>query len=265
MFAPKDKKEIVVPVRLDLDSPFSFQCDKDLACFTRCCKGATIMLTPGDIIRMKNRLGATSMEFISFYTTISEIENTQLPIPVLKMLETKGNPCPFLHDDGCVIYEDRPVTCRYYPIAAGIFHNVDESSDENFFALIKEAHCHGHGLGGEMSVREWRSNQGIDPYDDINRGWVEIILRRKSLGPFVTLPDATLKMFFMGCYDVDALRGFVFETKFLKTYEVDEERLEKMREDDFEMLKFGYDWLKTIFFGDGILKLREQVAQVEIE
>ncbi len=261
MYAPKDKKELIVPVRLDMESTFCFSCEKDLACFTKCCRDASIMLTPYDIIRMKNRLGATSSEFLSFYTTIGQIENTELPIPVLKMLDTDEKPCPFLHDEGCVIYEDRPATCRYYPLAAGIVHNLDESSDERFFALINEGRCHGHGLGKEWTVMEWRQNQGLDEYDKVNAGWIELILRRKSLGPFVNIPDASLKMFFTGCYDVDGLRRFVFESPFLNAFEVEQERLDKMKDDDIAMLQFGFDWLKTVFFGENILKLKKQEVE----
>ncbi len=267
MYAPKDKKELIVPVRLDMDSTFTFGCERDLGCFTRCCRGASIMLTPADIVRMKNRLGATSTEFLALYTSPGKIENTELPIPVLKMLETKDQPCPFLSDDGCVIYEDRPVTCRYYPLAAGMFHNHDEVSKEDFFAIVSEATCQGHGIGTEWRVAQWRENQGIDDYDTLNAGWVEIILRRKSLGPFVTIPDQTLKMFFTGCYDVDALRRFVFDSPFLKAYEVEQERLKEMEKDDMAMLQFGFDWLKTVLFGAGILKLRSREVdgeQVEI-
>ena len=58
----------IIPVRLGLDSRFTFRCHKDVKCFTKCCRGINIILTPYDIIRMKNRLGLTSDEFLSIYT-----------------------------------------------------------------------------------------------------------------------------------------------------------------------------------------------------
>lgn len=263
MYAPKDKPEPIVPVRLDLESSFSFDCDPEMACSSKCCRGVQIMLTPYDVIRMKQRIGISSDEFLSIYTTLGHIEQTDLPIPMLKMLDDDENPCPFLKENRCSIYEDRPVSCRYYPIGAGIFRNKDAASDEHFFALIKEGHCMGHELGTEKTVREWRAKEGIEPYDEGNDGWVELILKRKSLGPFVNIPEKTLQMFFAGCFNVDSFRRFVFDSKFLDVYEVNDDRKEAIAKDDVAMLDFAIDWLKTTLLGDPALKIREHVADDE--
>ncbi|RKX57869.1 MAG: YkgJ family cysteine cluster protein [Thermodesulfobacteriota bacterium] len=268
MHVQREKKDLIVPVRLDLKSTFTFACEKEMACYTRCCKDAYIMLTPCDIIRMKQRLGLSSDEFLHIYTTLGHIEKTDLPIPVIKMLEDDEKSCPFLEEPGCGIYEDRPLTCRYYPLSAGMFHDRDLSSDEPFFALIKEGHCLGHDLGRELTVDEWRKDQGIIPYDEANFGWTELILKRKSLGPFVTIPEKTLQMFFMGCYNIDRFRRFVFDSLFLNVYIVPEERKKKISEDDMAMLEFAVDWLKTTLLGEQKLEIREQVAEkdpVEVE
>ncbi len=262
MYAPKDKKELIVPVRLGLQSKFTFSCDKDMACFTKCCRDIYIILTPYDIIRIKNRLQMDSAEFLAGFTRPGKIDNTELPVPILKTLEDEEKTCPFLtKKEGCSIYDVRPATCRYYPIGAGIFHNKDEAADEKFFALIKEAHCLGHDLGEERTVAEWRTSQGLDDYDEVNAGWIEIILKRKSLGPFVTIPDKTLQMFFMGCYNLDAFRRFVFESRFLDVFDVPEDQLNRMKEDDAALLAFATKWLKKTFFGEGDLPIKEQVVE----
>ena len=41
-------------------------------------------------------------------------------------------------------------------------------------------------------------------------------------------------MFYMACYDLDRFRRFVFETRFLKLFDVDEARVEALRSDDQE-------------------------------
>ncbi len=263
MFAPKDKKELVVPVRLDLDSTFNFACDREMACFTKCCRDAHIMLTPYDVIRLKKRLELESNEFLALYTTLGHIPQTELPVPVLKMLDDEEKRCPFLGENGCIIYEDRPVTCRYYPIGSGIFHNKDEQSDERFFALIKEPHCMGHDMGQDWTVAQWRENQGLDIYDEANHGWVELVLKRKSLGPFTNISDTSLQMFFLGSYNLDSFRRFVFESKFLDVFIVPQERLEAMKEDDVALLAFAVEWLKKSLFGEGSLRIREQVAPAD--
>ncbi len=263
MYAPKDVEKPIIPVRLDLESTLCFSCDKELACFTKCCHNNSTFLTPYDIIRLKNRMNMPSDEFLLLFTVPGKVEASDLPVPVVKLNQEKNNACPFLGEDGCTVYEDRPVSCRYYPIAAGLFHNHDLEDNENFFALIKEAHCLGHGLGQEMTIAEWREYQGIPPYDEHNKGWVELILRRKSLGPFVEIPEKTLQMFFMACYNLDAFRRFVLKSNFLKIYEIPEDRLQNVKESDVALLQLGYDWLMTTFFGAGRLKLIERVAEAE--
>jgi Fe-S-cluster containining protein len=221
------------------------------------------MLTPGDILRMKNRLKASSQEFLYAFTTVSTIEGTELPIPVLKPVDEEGGRCPLLGNDGCSIYEDRPLACRYYPVGAGLFHNADAAENERFYALVKEPHCQGHDLGTEMTIREWREDQGITEYDDINSRWIEIVLKRKSLGPFVNIPEKTLQMFFMGSYNIDSFKEFVFSTSFLDIYEIDDERIERIKRDEIALFDLAVDWLMSTFYGGGLLKIREHTADME--
>ena len=47
----------IVPQRVSLDNKFRFKCHKKVKCFTQCCRGIKITLTPYDVIRLKNRLG----------------------------------------------------------------------------------------------------------------------------------------------------------------------------------------------------------------
>lgn len=262
MFNKNKDKEIIVPIRLELNSPICFSCDKELACFTKCCRDSSVSLTPYDVIKMKKRLNMTSQEFLSFYTLPGKIEGTELPIPVLKPLNEGTNECPFVSDTGCLIFDSRPLNCRYYPLGFGIFHNQDISDNERFFALIKEPICLGHNLGEEITVRDWLESQGINEYEEINLPWVEIILKRKSLGPFVDIPDKTLQMFFLASYNVDGFRDFVLETKFLGIFEISHDRIEKIKNDDVECFFLGMDWLKTVLFGEKILKVREKKVVV---
>ena len=55
-------------------------------------------------------------------------------------------------------------------------------------------------------------------------------------------------MFYMACYDLDRFRRFVFETRFLELFEVDEARVEAMRSDDQELLDFAIQWLRFRLF-----------------
>ncbi len=254
----------IVPIQLELDSTFCFTCDKELVCFTRCCKKNEIILTPADIIRMKQHLNMLSHDFLREYTIPGTLVPTELPVPVIKLVEEKDSSCPFLGDDGCSIYEHRPVACRYYPIASGLYHNKDIQNNETFFAMIKEPICQGHDLGDEMTIRQWRESQGVEPYDEMNSPWVDIVLKRKSMGPFLTnINEKTLQMFFMASYDLDAFRRFVLFSPFLEIYEVEDEIIDSIKKDDVALFNFAMDWLKTTLFGEGLVKIREQVAPAE--
>jgi hypothetical protein len=70
------------------------------------------------------------------------------------------------------------------------------------------------------------------------------------------LSPQQIEMFFMVCYNLDTFRRMVFESSFLKKFEVDEARREQMRRDDVELLKFGFDWLKFSLFGEPTITIK---------
>jgi uncharacterized protein len=126
MDKPTDRMATIDPVQLSLDSKFEFACHKGVKCFTKCCRGINIVLTPYDIIRLKNRLQLSSEEFLAIYTEPQLLEKTDLPIITLKLLDDDINSCPFVKDkEGCMVYQDRPTTCRYYPLGvASLSHKA---------------------------------------------------------------------------------------------------------------------------------------------
>ena len=67
----------VVPNQLEGDAVIQFRCHKDIDCFNACCKNIDIMLTPYDILRLKQRLGITSTEFLRQYTEPFEFARGQ--------------------------------------------------------------------------------------------------------------------------------------------------------------------------------------------
>jgi len=249
----------VEPLKLTLDSRFKFRCHKKIGCFTKCCSNIDIMLTPYDIIRMKKRIGISSEEFLGLYTVIDIEEKTSHPFVLLKMAEDSERKCQFVTPEGCAIYSDRPANCRYYPVGQASLKKRDdkikEGITEEFYFLVKEEHCLGFNDDKEWTVKSWRDDQGVDIYDDINRGWKEILFRRNQPGH--VLDEKQQKAFFMACYDVDRFRRFVFESKFLETFDIDDKRLEKIRNDDLEMMKLGFDYTKYILLIEETLKKKK--------
>jgi len=252
-----DKKARIQPLQLSMDSELKFRCHPGVPCFTTCCRNIRIMLTPYDIIRLRKKLDLSSQEFLAIYTEPNLLEKTDLPVVTLKMLDDELRSCPFVRDDGCIVYSHRPSTCRYYPVGVGALSHRDETEESGFFILIEEPHCKGFLEDKLWTIREWRKDQGVDVDDDINAEWTDLIVRKRSFPKNIALTEKTKQLFFMVSYNIDAFRDFVFESTFLKRYDIPSETIESIRNDDIALLKFGMRWLKFILYKDGDFKLRE--------
>ena len=251
-----ESKEIqseIPPEQLGFDSRFKFSCHKGVKCFTDCCRGIDIMLTPYDILTMRKRLELSSEEFLAIYTEPKMLEKAELPVVTLKLLDDERKSCPFVRDkEGCIIYDDRPTTCRYYPLGVGSLSYTSELGEKDeFFFTVKEGHCFGFQEDKEWTVAEWREDQGIDLRDGVNEGWADLIVRKKTVPATIKLTQKSREMFFLACYNIDKFRRFVFESSFLDRYDIDEEWVAKARNDDVELLQLGFEWLKATLFHEG--------------
>ncbi len=260
----------VVPVQHRLEDSFSFRCHRGVSCWNRCCHGADVTLTPQCILRLSRRLNVRPRDFLTQYTVPALWERAELPVAKLKMGGEDGKgPCSFVTAEGCAVYEDRPATCRYYPLGLATVKLKDAKHKEDFHFLVREGHCRGHGECHVQTVATFRQEQGIEPYDRVNRGWMDIIMKVVSWnvlgGPYgKEMAPQTKKMFFMVSTDVDALRAFVFGTKFLETYEVAPEAVETLKTDDEALLQLGFDWLKSVLFNEKTIVIKQHVLQTAI-
>jgi Fe-S-cluster containining protein len=250
---------VVEPVKRTLKSQFDFKCYKDLSCFTKCCSRTDIVLTPYDIVRIKNRLGISSGDFLERYTYLYIDQETSHPYAVLKMMEEKEGRCPFVTPEGCSIYEDRPSNCRYYPVGQGIMIVGSERGpvNEEFYFFIKDPNCLGFQQGRQWTIESWRIEQGADLYDEINKEWKEIQLRR-STSEESRLPSNQQAMLYMASYDIDKFKKFVFESRFLDIIEIDRQEVERIRTDEIALLKFGFRYMKFILMLEETLKVKEE-------
>jgi Fe-S-cluster containining protein len=256
------------PVRLGRKSRFNFSCHPGVKCFTECCRDINIILTPYDIIRLKHRLGLTSDEFLALYTEIQILEKTGLPVVTLKLLEAeegKSGPrsCPFVREDGCLVYDDRPTTCRYYPLGVGSLSHKEDPDGDEFYFFVHEPHCLGFDENRGFTVEEWRKDQGVDVYDRINAEWTDLLVRKRSFPPSMQWSEQAKQMFFMVSYNIDRFRDFVFESSFLKRYRVDEETLTEIKDDEIALLQFGLRWLKWLLFKIGEFQMNAEADGLE--
>lgn len=247
----------VEPSRLDLSTMFKFRCHKGVKCFTKCCSKIDIMLTPYDVLKIKNRLGLSSEEFLERYTILRIDEKSSHPYAYLKMNADEERKCPFVTPEGCTIYTDRPVSCRYYPIGQATLKKQegDEVINDEFYFFVREPHCLGYQEDKEWTVQSWREDQEAALYDEMNRGWKSILMRKniqKELDP------KKQTQFYMASYDLDKFKRYVFESKFVDVFDIDVETVEKIKNDEVELMKFGFRYLKYLMMLEETLKVKDE-------
>lgn len=273
LFGKEKNPSNIEPKKLTLDSHIKFRCHPGVKCFTACCGGIKIILTPYDILQLTKRLNIPAHEFLQKYTQPTYLEKTDMPGVMFKLTEG-DNRCPFVTPEGCTVYTDRPTACRYYPVGMADFHeggshdqdgNEVTPDEEKFFFVVKEDHCKGFEEDKKWTIREWRADQGVDVRDEMNKEWLRLVMRRKSFGHQATLSEQAKRMFFMASTDLATFRKFIFESSFLDTYELDEETIEKIREDDVELMHFSFKYLAATLFGAQVMKIKDEKVQAKIK
>jgi len=244
--------------RLNTESVFCFKCHPDVPCFNQCCGDVNIFLTPYDIIRLKHNLGISSTELLKKYTISPFDQNLKYPI-ILMQMDPKTNRCPFVKEKGCSVYTDRPWACRMYPLGLATPGEDSDELDEEFYFLLKESVCKGFEENREISVSKWLDDQGISEYNKMGMDFKDITTHKYFMEGGQLTPDR-VEMFFLACYDVDRFRKFVFDSSFFNKFEVDEKTKARIKEDDLEMLKFGYQWLKFALFGAKTMIMKDDVV-----
>jgi Fe-S-cluster containining protein len=246
--------------RMSPDDSFTFQCHQGLECFTRCCRDVSIVLTPYDVLRLKNALGLDSSEFLRRHTISPFTAEQKFPAVLLKMdPETKA--CGFVGPQGCGVYHDRPWACRMYPLGTAEPRQATPT-DRAFHFLLREDLCQGHDQGRTLTVREWIDEQGIAEYDMMGASFKDLMLnefwdRTDGLTP------QQMEMYYMACFDLDRFRRFVFESRFLQMFEVDEARADAMRTNDEDLLEFAMQWLRFSLFNEKSMKIKPAVLEAK--
>lgn len=232
--------------------PFSFSCHTEIGCFTRCCRGVEMYLFPYDILRLKNALGIDSGEFLHKYTRIVSGTNPYFPSLMLKLNEQKC--CPFLQETGCTVYRNRPSSCRTYPLERAVDRNPQSGEQGEFYFLTQHDYCLGHKEDREFTVAEWVRNQDVHQFNVMNDLWGEMDTLFAS-NPWKGEGSGGEKqrLAFMVCYDLDGFRKFVNHHNLLKKFTLNKDIRKRIKEEDEELLKFGFEWLKLLFAGKSSL------------
>jgi len=250
----------VLPQTFGEDRTIRFRCHRGVACWNACCSNIDISLTPYDILRLKRHLEIPSTEFLERYTVPYEMEKDGIAGVKLKPVDA-GTACRFMVPEGCSVYADRPTACRYYPVALLSMRRQDEATDRDSYALVKEPHCLGHDEPREITVADYRREQGLPEYDELARGWRQLILKKKSSGPTIGKPSKrSLQLFFMACYDADRFRAFVASDGFAELFDIPADEMRKVLTDDTELMLFGFRFLRQTLFGEVTIPVRPDTA-----
>lgn len=239
------------------DDSFKFACKPGISCFNECCGDVNIFLTPYDILRMKNRLGIFSQEFLDKYTITPIDKNQNYLVILLKMQDNQNKSCFFVSAEGCSIYQDRPWACRYYPIGLASPKEDEPDAEQKFYFILHEDVCKGFEEDRVWKIKEWREDQGVEKYDEFGELFKEITLH-KYFQSGKQLDPPRMEMFHMACYNLDTFRRFIQETTFIKRFNLEPGLLEKIAENDEELLRFGFRWLKFALFAEKTIKIKPE-------
>ena len=234
---------------LSLDDTFMFSCSKRVPCFNECCKELNQYLTPYDILRLKNRLDLSSALFLQRYTVQHTGLESGIPIITLKPNYDKELKCPFVTSKGCGVYEDRPSSCRTYPLVRIASRSRETGGINEQYLLLQEPHCRGFEQEQAQTVREWINSQELAIYNQMNDMMLEIISLKNRLMPDQLDSKASLA-FRTACYDLDKFRTDILEKGIVKDQDLNPGVLEAIKNDDEALLQFGFQWIKQCLFGN---------------
>ncbi|PVV27788.1 MAG: 50S rRNA methyltransferase, partial [gamma proteobacterium symbiont of Ctena orbiculata] len=140
------------------------------------------------------------------------------------------------------------------------------TEDEARYFLIREDHCKGHEEDREILVDDYRKEQEVEVYDQLNREWLQLMLKKKSAGPAIGRPsDTSLQFFFMCSYDTDRLRRFVLSDSFKASYDLDETFYQTMEKEDLALMQFGTRLLKQVLFGEVTIPVKDNATEKRVE
>ncbi len=227
------------PIPLAPDTPFSFRCHAGVPCFNACCAQTTIILSPYDVLRLKKRLHLSAQEFLGRFTQRLADDFSGLPLVILDF-QGPEKLCPFASPTGCQVYEDRPATCRYYPV--GVASRWTATGLEETHVYIQEDLCLGFTEGVTWTLETWIEDQGLAPYLELDRLWKSIMLQI-GLRPGKPLSDRFKEHYYQVAYDLDWFRRFVLDTDFLKVFLVEPDEQAQLAQDDEALLRFAFRYL----------------------
>jgi len=246
-----NNENFIPPERTPLGvDAFNFQCHPGVGCYLSCCRNVNMLLFPYDIILLKQTLNITSSEFLQQFTVICEGSHPYFPGLQLKMSDKEDRSCPFLSEQGCTVYKNRPSACRTYPLERGIENPGSGQSLRVHYFLTHHPYCMGHSETKQYTVTQWERDQNLYDCNFYNDQWAELDAffagnpwaGEGKAGPYQQLA-------FMTCYDIDAFRQYAASHLIFDKFRFSKDERRRMANDDGFLLQCGFRWLEYILGG----------------
>ncbi|MGD9123992.1 MAG: YkgJ family cysteine cluster protein [Desulfarculaceae bacterium] len=239
---------------------FRFACHPEVPCFNQCCRKLNLVLTPYDVLRLRRNLGLSSEDFLNRHTEVKPGQNGWPQVWLMMNQDDPERTCPFLTESGCSVYLDRPGACRAYPLGRATRGGTGPQQED--FFLVKEDHCRGFEQGSNWTPETWSESQGLKEYNEVNDLFLPLITRQPpDSDPGIITKK--MQMFFMACYNQDAFRAFVSQSRFGRLLAIPKARLHAAVDDDLELLRLGFDWLRFAIFGESVMEIRPQNGEIK--
>jgi Fe-S-cluster containining protein len=236
-------------VPLNRNQRFCFTCSPHVTCFNACCRDLNQVLTPYDVLCLKQHLKMTSAHFLAEFTQTHTGPETGLPVVSLRFSDDKKLACPFVTATGCRVYPARPASCRIYPLARGVSRNRETGEMTEHWALIRETHCLGFLNGKSQNVDQWVQDQQLAAHNLENDRMLALISEKNRHRPGPLTPTAS-KQVYTALYDLDTFRDRLPSIDDIVETADGPQVIAHARRDELALLHLAMDWVrKAIFTG----------------
>jgi len=234
--------------RLQLDERFRFRCGPGLPCFNSCCRDKRLPLFPYDMLRLRQGLSLPSQEVLARHVELELDPGSGWPALRIKLLA--DGRCPFVGEQGCQVYADRPACCRIFPLARAVAPGRGAEPLE-VFLVQQTPGCLGWQEPRELTVQRYLDEQALAPYREANNRILELFMH-PSRPPMLQLDERQIHAVIMALYNLDVFRQAVaapgFAGRLALTARVEEpSRLAQIS--DESLLWLGQGWIADLLFG----------------
>lgn len=245
MYDDETKEFLASLPELEEGKTYHFRCHPGIACFNACCSDLNLVLTPYDVLRLRRALSLGSVDFLRRHTTMHMEEQTGFPEFRLRMTDDEARSCPFVRDEGCSVYGDRPGACRMYPLGRATRPDGSGGVREHFF-IVREDHCQGFAEPDEWTGDAWKHDQGFEAYTASNDRYMHLLARIRQAG--APVPEKMGHLATLALYKLDEFQRFIVQTRLFDRLELDETRRTAILEDEEAALDFAMDWIELMLF-----------------